>query len=170
MDRDFQLFIENVQSDVQALVYSEGEGATFEDKYTEYCIEILESIGETEGARVCSYNYPGDQGKDWKVNGYCLRDTFKDDKKTVFETLDLFITYFQNDFNYNITKDAFQKAINQIKRFLNSALKGHIDYVDPSHELFQAIKLIRHQSSDFDRINIFFLLNGSSGHTIEKIT
>src|SRR6478609_6773665 len=109
MDRDLKLFIDNVQSDVQALVYSEGEGATFEDKFTEYCIELLENSGETEGARVCSYNYPGEHGKDWKVNGYCLRDSFQEDKKTHFETLDLFITHFQSNYGYNITKDIFTR-------------------------------------------------------------
>ena len=43
-------------------MYSEGEGASFEDKFTEYCIEILESIGKSEGARVLSYVHPNSQG------------------------------------------------------------------------------------------------------------
>lgn len=170
MDRDLKLFIENVQSDVQAMVYAEGDGVSFEDKFTEYCIEIVEGLGETEGAIVCAYNYPGDQGKDWKVNGYCLRDSYKEDKKTLYETLDLFVTHYQCEYFYNITKDVLNKCINQLKRFLNGALKGYIDYVDPAHELFQLIKIIGNQSREFDRINIFFFSNGSSNHYIDKVS
>jgi hypothetical protein len=170
MDRELASFIEGMQADVQALVYAEGEGASFEDKFTEYCVEALESIEETEGANVCSYNYPGEQGKDWKVNGYCLRDTFKEDKgRTYFETLDLFISFFQTDYYYNVSKDVFTKTLNQIKRFLNAALKGHIDYVDPAHEICELIKLIKRQSHDFDRVNIYFLTNGTCSHSIEQI-
>ena len=71
-----------MKSDVSSLVYSEGEGASFEDKFTEYCIEVFESIGKSEGARVLSYVHPNNQGGiDWKINGYCLKDLFKDENK-----------------------------------------------------------------------------------------
>jgi hypothetical protein len=155
-------------------VYSDGEGASFEDKFTEHCIEILDNIGKSEGARVLSYINPDSQGRvDWKINGYCLKDEFKDDSnKVYFETLDLFITYFnKTSYDYNITKDDFNKSINQIKKFLNAALKGHIDYIDPAQtELNQLLKIILKQKSNFDRINIYFLINGNSNHDLEKIT
>ena len=121
MERGLKNYIEAIQSDVAALVYSDGEGASFEDKFTEYCIEVLESIGKSEGARVLSYVHPNSQGGiDWKINGYCLKDEFKDDSnKVYFETLDLFITHFnKTSYDYNITKDDFNKSINQIKKFL----------------------------------------------------
>lgn len=173
MERGLKNYIEAIQSDVAALVYSDGEGASFEDKFTEHCIEILDSIGKSEGARVLSYINPDSQGRiDWKINGYCLKDEFKDDSnKVYFETLDLFITYFnQSSYDYNITKDDFNKSINQIKKFLNAALKGHIDYVDPAQaELNQLLKIIIKQKANFDRINIFFLINGNSNHDLEKV-
>lgn len=81
MERALENYIEELKSDVASRVYSEGEGASFEDKFTEYCIEVLESIGKSEGARVLSYVHPNSQGGiDWKINGYCLKDNFKDKK------------------------------------------------------------------------------------------
>lgn len=174
MERGLKNYIEAIQSDVAALVYSDGEGASFEDKFTEYCIEILDGIGKSEGARVLSYINPDSLGRiDWKINGYCLKDEFKDDSnKVYFETLDLFITYYNhNSYDYNIQKIDFDKSINQIKKFINAALKGHIDYVDPAQtELNQLLKIIVKQKTNFDRINIFFLINGNSNYELEKVS
>ncbi|MFH6992079.1 AIPR family protein [Flavobacterium sp. FlaQc-48] len=174
MERGLKNYIESVKSDVAALVYSDGEGASFEDKFTEHCIEILDHIGKSEGARVLSYINPDSQGRiDWKINGYCLKDEFKDDSNKVhFETLDLFITFYnQTSYDFNIAKDDFNKSINQIKKFLNAALKGHINYVDPAQtELNQLLKIIIKQKSNFDRMNIFFFINGNSNHDMEKVT
>lgn len=173
MEKALQNYIEELKSDVASLVYSDGEGTQFEDKFTEYCIEVFESIGKSEGARVLSYIHPNNQGGiDWKINGYCLKDQFKDENnKTYFETLDLFITCFRNDsYEYNIPKDEYTKSLNQIKRFINSSLKRHIDYIDHSHtELNELIKIIGKQGKDFDRINVYFLINGFSSHDKEKL-
>jgi hypothetical protein len=172
MEKALQHYIEELKSDVASLVYSEGEGASFEDKFTEYCIEVLESIGKSEGARVLSYIHPNSQGGiDWKINGYGLQDAFKDESgKMYYTTLDLFVTNYKIDnYEYNITKDDYTKALNQIKRFINAALKRHIDYIDPSHtELNELIKIIGKQANDFDRINVYFLINGFSNHEKEK--
>lgn len=173
MEKALQNYIEELKSDVASLVYSDGEGAQFEDKFTEYCIEVFESIGKSEGARVLSYIHPNNQGSiDWKINGYCLKDQFRDENnKTYFETLDLFITSFRNDsYEYNISKDEYTKSMNQIKRFINSSIKRHIDYIDASHtELNELIKIIGKQGKDFDRINVYFLINGFSNHEKEKL-
>lgn len=172
MERAIENYIEELKSDVDSRVYSEGEGASFEDKFTEYCIEVLESIGKSEGARVLSYINPNSQGGiDWKINGFCLKDFAKDEnKKEYYETLDLFVTFYKNEYDYNITKDDFTKSLNQIKRFINSALKRHIDYIDKAHtELYHLIKTIGNQGKDFDRINVYFLINGFSNHDKEKI-
>lgn len=172
MERALENYIEELKSDVASRVYSEGEGASFEDKFTEYCIEVLESIGKSEGARVLSYVHPNSQGGiDWKINGYCLKDLAKDEnKKEYYETLDLFITFYKNEYDYNITKDDFTKSLNQIKRFINSALKRHIDYIDKAHtELYHLIGTIGKQGKEFDRINVYFLINGFSNHEKEKI-
>jgi hypothetical protein len=172
MERALENYIDELKSDIASRVYSEGEGASFEDKFTEYCIEVLESIGKSEGARVLSYVHPNSQGGiDWKINGYCLKDFVKDEnKKEYYETLDLFITFYKSEYDYNITKDDYAKSLNQIKRFINSALKRHIDYIDKAHtELYHLIGTIGKQGKDFDRINVYFLINGFSSHDKEKI-
>ncbi|MEY5048351.1 MAG: hypothetical protein RLZZ175_1710 [Bacteroidota bacterium] len=107
------------------------------------------------------------------MNGYCLKDEYRDaSNKLFFESLDLYITYFNpNSYEYNITKDDFNKSINQLKKFINAALKGHIDYIDPSHvELNELLKIISKQKTDFDRINLYLFINGNSNHDLEKIT
>ena len=173
MNRALSNYIDEMKSEVAALVYSDGEGSSFEDKFTEYCLETLESIGKTDGARVLSFIHPNSKGGiDWKINGYCLKDSYKDDSnKSYFETLELFITYYiQDDFTYNILKTEFEKAINQIKRFVNGAFKGHIDYIDASNdELIELLKIIRKQKHLFDRVNINFLMNGNSNQKVDKI-
>ena len=120
MERALENYLEELKADVASRVYSEGEGASFEDKYTEHCIEVLETIGKSEGARVLSYVHPNSQGGiDWKINGFCLKDFVKDEnKKEYYETLDLFITYYKNEYNYNLSKDDFTKTLNQIKRLM----------------------------------------------------
>jgi hypothetical protein len=131
----------------------------------------LDGTGKSEGASVLSYIHPDSQGRiDWKLNGYCLKDEFKDDdNKVYFETLDLFITHFNHtSYDYNIQKGDFDKNINQIKKFLNAALKGHIDYIDPAQsELNALLKIIGKQKSNFVRINVFFLINGNSNHNLD---
>ena len=172
MERALENYIEELKSDIASLVYSEEQGTSFEDKFTEYCIEVFESIGKTEGARVLSYIHPNSQGGiDWKINGYCLKDSFKDDNnKEYYATLDLFITFCKNTYDYNITKDDYTKTLNQIKRFINGALKRHIDYIDPSHtELNQLLQIVGRQGKNFDRINVYFLINGFSNHEKEKL-
>lgn len=171
MEKALLNYIEELKSDVASLVYSDGQGASFEDKFTEYCIEVFESIGKSEGARVLSYIHPNSQGGvDWKINGYCLKDQFKDENNnTYFETLDLYITYFRNDdFEYSFNNvSLYDRTINQIKKFINEAFKGYIKYIDRSHsELCELIKIIEKQKKDFDRININLLVNGFS--EIEK--
>lgn len=170
MDRKFRQYLDEVKSEIDSMVYSDGEGAQFEDKFTEYCLEFLEQIQKTEAARPLKYINPNSQGGiDWKINGYALRDWIEDEK--YFETLDLFITWFRNDsYEYNISADDFKKSLNQIKRFISSAIKRHIDYIDGSNsELTELIKLMEKQGYQFDRINVFFLINGSSNHDREKL-
>ena len=173
MERALENYIEELKSDIGSRVYSDGVGASFEDKFTEYCIEVLESIGKSDGARVLSYVHPNSQGGiDWKINGFCLKDFVRDEesKEEYFETLDLFITFYKNEYDYNIAKDEYTKALNQIKRFINAALKNHIDYIDRSYtELYHLIEAISKQGKKFDRINVYFLINGFSNHDKEKI-
>jgi len=174
MDNQFEVFVNDFSADISALVYSDGEGAIYEDKFTEYCLETLESIGETEGSQRCLYNVPLSQGGvDWKINAYCLRDESKNEKKQIiYETIDIFVSIFDIEgYNTTISKDEINKAINQFKRFLNGSLKGHINYIDPaSKELNEFIKTLSRQALDIDRINFFILTNGKCNVHTDEIT
>lgn len=158
MQRALQNYINKLKSDVHASVYTEGERISFEDKFTEYCMGVLETIGKTEGASALSYRHPNKLGGiQWKINGYGLKPTDQSEEgATYFETLNLFITYYKNEsYEYNITKEAYTKSLNQIKRFINASLKGTINYIDKSHtELNELIKIIGKQGKHFDRINV----------------
>ena len=165
MERAFEQYITELDAEISALVYA-NEGSTFEEKFTEYTIEILDSIGKTEGAVVVSYIHPNESGQiDWKINGYCLRDSFQEYQgKEYFETLDLFITVYKNgEFNFSFNKSDFEKTVSQVKKFINGALKNHIDYIEKSNkELVEFIEIVGNQNSLFDRVTINILTNGTS--------
>jgi hypothetical protein len=97
MDRGFKNYIEATQSDIASLVYLDGDGASFEDKFTEHCIEILDNIGKSEGARVLSYiNADSLERIDWKINRFAFEESnpllfFLNDLET-FEAIEAWVT------------------------------------------------------------------------------
>lgn len=101
-------------------------------------------IGKSEGARVLSYINPNSQGGiDWKINGFCLKDFAKDEnKKEYYETLDLFITFYKNEYDYNITKDDWKRIIDvasQTKIFDNLEL-ANVKTIQPGLAKKEKIK------------------------------
>lgn len=165
MERVFEQYISELDAEISALVYADN-GSTFEDKFTEHTIEILDSIGKTEGAVTLSYIHPNENGQvDWKINGYCLRDSFQEYQgKEYFETLDLFITVYKNgEFNFSFNRVDYDKTVSHVKKFLNAALKNHINYLEKSNkELIEFIDIIGKQNKLFDRVNINILTNGTA--------
>lgn len=165
MERAFEQYINELDAEISALVYADN-GSNFEDKFTEHTIEILDSIGKTEGAVTLSYIHPNESGQiEWKINGYCLRDSFQEyHGKEYFETLDLFITVFKNgEFNFSFNKADYDKTVSQVRKFLNAALKNHINYLERSNkELIEFIDIIGKQNKLFDRVNINILTNGTA--------
>ena len=85
---DFELeqYVHELYNEVNAMAYSDDEGASKEDKFTEYIMETLADAGETDGIRLCSYIKENRfENIDIKINGYAIEDGF--------ESLDLFITH-----------------------------------------------------------------------------
>jgi hypothetical protein len=71
-------------------------------------------------------------------------------------------------FGEKISKDEFLKNQNYIKRFVELSIKGHIDYLDESnYELIELVKILSSYGYTFDRINIFFLVNGVCNYTAD---
>ena len=54
-------------------------------------------------------------------------------------------------------------------KFLNAALKGHLDEIEPSTEAFGLASLMKRQNKDFIRINIFLISNGNIPFDAPKI-
>lgn len=154
---DFELeqYVHEIFHEVNALAYSDEFGASKEDKFSEYIMEILSDAGETEGVRLCSYTKENRfENIDLKINGYAIEDGF--------ESVDLFITHYL-DFNkiYSLKKPEFDGLLKWSTKFLNAALKGHLDDIEPSSEAYGLASIIKKYNKEFIRVNVFILSNGN---------
>lgn len=157
LQTDFELeqYVHEVYHEVNALAYSDDDGASKEDKFTEYIMETLAEAGETEGIRLCPYTKENRfENIDLKINGYAIEDGF--------ESIDLFIThYVDTNKIYSLRKPDFDGLLKWSTKFLNAALKGHLDDIEPSTEAHGLASVIRKHRGDFIRVNIFLLSNGN---------
>jgi hypothetical protein len=154
---DFELeqYVHEVFHEVNSMAYSEEVGASKEDKFTEYIMENLAEAGETEGIRLCPYTKENRfENIDLKINGYAIEDGY--------ESVDLFITHY-TDTNeiYALRKPEFDNILKWSTKFLNAALKGHLDDIEPSTEAYGLASIIKKHRKDFVRVNIFVLSNGN---------
>ena len=154
---DFELeqFVHELFHEVNSMAYSDEAGASKEDKFTEYIMELLAEAGETEGIRLCPYTKENRfENVDLKINGYAVEEGF--------ESVDLFITHFV-DINeiYSLRKPEFDGLLKWSTKFLNAALKGHLDDIEQSTEAYGLANLIQKYRQDFIRVNIFLLSNGN---------
>jgi hypothetical protein len=163
---DFELeqYVQEVFHEVNSLAYSDDDGASKEDKFTEYIMELLAEAGETEGIRLCPYTKENRfENIDIKINGYAIEDGF--------ESVDLFIThYVDTNEIYSLRKPDFDGLLKWSTKFLNAALKGHLDEIEPSTEAFGLASLMKKQNKDFIRINIFLISNGNIPFDAPKTT
>jgi hypothetical protein len=154
---DFELeqYVHEVFHEVNSMAYSDEDGASKEDKFTEYIMEVLSDAGETEGIRLCPYTKENRfENIDLKINGYAIEDGF--------ESVDIFITHYvdTNDI-YSLKKPDFDGLLKWSTKFINAALKGHLDIIEPSTEAFGLASLMKKHNGDFIRINIFVISNGN---------
>jgi len=54
---DFELeqYLKELYHEINSLVYADEDGASKENKFTEYVMELLAEAGETESIRLCPY-------------------------------------------------------------------------------------------------------------------
>ncbi len=161
---DFELaqFANETFHEVQALVYSEEDGSTKEDKFTGHILEALTEAGETDGVRLCNYEKENQrENTELKINGYAFSDNY--------ETLDIFVThYVDTNEVYKLKKAELISLIKWSTNFAARSLKGYEDQIEPSHEAFNLAKEIRKYHRNFDRVNIFILTNGIISHDPPK--
>lgn len=155
-------YINELYHEINSLVYSDEEGASKEDKFTEHVMEILSEAGETEGIRLCHYEKENKwENIQTKINGYAIEEGL--------ETLDIFITSFKDtDELYRVSKPDFDNLLKWATSFVNLALKGYLDDIEPSSEAYGLAQLMSKYKKDLIRVNIFVLSNGNISHDPPK--
>ena len=154
---DFELeqYVHEVYHEVNAMAYSDDDGASKEDKFTEYIMELLAEAGETDGIRLCPYVKENRFEKiELKINGYAIEDGY--------ESVDLFIThYVDTNEIFSLRKPDFDGLLKWSTKFLNAALKGHLRDIEPSTEAYGLASEMTKHRGEFIRVNIFLLSNGN---------
>lgn len=157
-DFELALFIQNLYNEVQSLVYSDENGDSKENKFTEYVMETLTEAGETEGVRLCHYIKENkNENIQFKINGYALEEGY--------ENIDIFISSYKDTNQlYRVTKSDFDKFIKWSTGFINAALKGYLDEIEPSTEAYGLATVLKKEFKKIIRVNIFILSNGDIPH------
>ncbi|WP_335965415.1 AIPR family protein [Galbibacter sp. PAP.153] len=161
---DFELgqYLRELHHEINSLAFAEEDGSSKEDKFTEFVMELLAEAGETEGIRLCHYEKENKwENIQFKINGYAIEEGY--------ESLDIFISFYRdtNGF-YRVGKPEFDKLIKWPMGFLNAALKGHLDDIEPSSEAYGLARIIRDNRKNFIRVNLFILSNGNIPHDPPK--
>jgi hypothetical protein len=162
IDLELELYIQNLYHEILSLAYSDEEGDSKENKFTEYVMEKLAESGETEGVRLCPYIKENKlENIQFKINGYALEEGY--------ENIDIFIShYVDTNEHYRMLKADFDKLIRWSTAFVNAALKGHLDEIEPSSEAYGLARILSQNRNDIIRIRIFLVSNGEIAHDTPK--
>lgn len=162
-------FYSSLMQDIAATQSTDDEGAISEQVFTQYAVDLLASVGESENV-VVKYDEKGlGTPKQHKINAYAISENY--------ETVDLFITVYSG--TDEITKISSQEIETAAKRILNFFRKAiysledekvkyfkgeYVDEIEESSEIFQfAYTLAKSQDikENLVRVNAFILTNGS---------
>lgn len=162
IDFELELYIQNLYHEIQSLAYSDESGDSKENKFTEYVMEKLAESGETEGVRLCPYIKENKQENiQFKINGYALEEGY--------ENIDIFIShYVDTNQHYKVLKADFDKLIKWPTAFVNAALKGHLNEVEPSSEAYGLARILSQNRNDIIRVRIFLISNGEITYDTPK--
>jgi hypothetical protein len=154
---DFELeqFVHDLYHEVNSLAFSDTDGASKEEKFSEYIMNFLAEAGETEGVKTCTFAKENRfENIELKINGYAIEDGY--------ESVDLFVTHYTDQNKIFDLKTAdFKNLINWGTKFLNAALKGYENEIDPSNEAHGLATIIKKYREELVRVNIFLLSNGN---------
>lgn len=153
---DFELdtFIQSLYHEVESLVYSDENGDSKENKFTEHIMETLAEAGETEGVRLCCYIKENKfENVQYKINGYAIEEGY--------ENIDIFISSYRDSNElYRLTKADFDKLIKWSTGFVNAALKGYLEDIEPASEAYGLASVLYKNRNEIVRVNTFILCNG----------
>lgn len=160
-------FYSSLMQDIAATQSTDDEGAISEQVFTQYAVDLLASVGESENV-VVKYDEKGlGTPKQHKINAYAISENY--------ETVDLFITiYNSTDEIAKISSQEIETASKRILNFFRKAIysleeekaryfKGeYVDEIEESSEIFQfAYTLAKSQDikENLVRVNAFILTN-----------
>ena len=159
---DFYL---ELMQDIKSQQISEEEGASQEQLFTSFVLDLLTDSGETENARIC-YNRKEDKiGRTiHKINGYSLSENY--------ETLDLFITVFKcTDKIETLLKHEADSAAKQAEKFFTNAIyKDYIYELEESSEVFDlahTLAEVENVKEFLTRVNVYIITDGLFKSDIE---
>ncbi len=152
-----QKFYRNLQNEISADQLGNEEGATQEQLFTQYAVELLSEGGETENVRVAYDEKVLKAGIHHKINGYALSENN--------ETLDLFITLYNGtDSISSVHKAPVETAQKRIANFFKSAVyKDYVREIEESSEIFDLANTLgnsREVREGLARVNAFILTDG----------
>lgn len=162
-------FYSSLMLDIAATQSTDDEGAISEQVFTQYAVDLLASVGESENI-VVKYDEKGlGTPKQHKINAYAISENY--------ETVDLFITvYSGTDEIAKISGQEIETAAKRILNFFRKAIYSledekvkyfrgeYVDEIEESSEIFQfAYTLAKSQDikENLVRVNAFILTNGS---------
>lgn len=162
-------FYSSLMQDIAATQSTDDEGAISEQVFTQYGVDLLASVGESENV-VVKYDEKGlGTPKQHKINAYAISENY--------ETVDLFITvYSGTDEIAKISNQDIETASKRILNFFRKAIysleeekvkyfKGeYVDEIEESSEIFQfayTLAKSRDIKENLVRVNAFILTNGS---------
>ncbi|WP_339893238.1 AIPR family protein [uncultured Algibacter sp.] len=161
INQEFVEYSEKAQAEVNIRFNSSDEdGATRTEKFTEYVIDLLSETSELNDASVFDFYYSLDKRDDIdiQINGYSLFEDLDSSK-----VLDLIITLYDTGNSvHKLLSNEFNKIIKLVSKFANSAIKGHLNEIEPSLANGHVKSLITelfNNRNKYDRINFYFLTN-----------
>jgi hypothetical protein len=121
-------------------------------------METLADAGETEGIRLCNYIKENkNENIQFKINGYALEEGY--------ENIDIFISSYKDTNQlYRLGKAEFEKLQKWSTGFVNAALKGYLEDIEPSTEAYGLASILNKNRNDIIRVNVFILSNGDIPH------
>ena len=143
-------------------------GGMHEQIFTQYAVDILSELGETENVRVAYDEKFLGTPKQQKINAYGITENN--------ETVDLFISIFkEEDTIPTILKKEIENAAKRITNYFRTAYYGdYVNIIDESSDIFDITCTLAKDEdlrANLVRVNVFILTNGKyDGAAPESIT
>ena len=175
MDNRFTQYISDYKSEIEASVNSADYdcGATiYEDVFTEYCIDKLESVNTLDSVVPLNYTQINNLGRiAWKINGYSFGDGGVNNKENEYESINLIVSDYaittKNIMSY--TQKDMLRIFRYLKNFLVYALSGDIDVDQSQEELLGLVKWLGKHGKNLSKAKFYLLINGVFGGDRTKL-